>query len=315
MLPPGCDQILHLMGTTALTDFLAFARDFADLTVPGTGASGGATQMDLAEAWRDAADIYQGLATAEAYPPVLPGIFPFPEGMKAHCAAFLGTPHIQREFDQVPVAFGMVPLAHLIVGLPRLNMTTVSGHSEAFGTGAIADSALAQRCLPLDPPRHSLQLLEQCGNSSTFVSSRPDVDLLRARAVAGAGADPMGRGHVQQTLALELGFPGNVLNVIRYQNRLILNNGYHRAYALLRRGTTHVPALIQVCRHWDDVALVGAAGLYENKHVLIDAARPPLIRDFSDRRLCLHFAAPRLKKYIRISYTIESGHLSDSVIS
>ena len=310
VLPEGCDEMLHLMGATGLADFLSFARDFADLNVPGTGAVNGSTEMDLAEAWRDAADVYEGVATVEAYPNELPGVFPFPEAMKAHCEAFLATPHVQREFDQVPVAFGMVPLAHLIVALPRLNMTAIRAHGEAIGTGSIADLALAQLCLPLDPSSHSLHLLERGVDAWTFVSDNHDVRLLQARAKAGAAAT--GRGHVGQTLALELGFPSNVLNVIRYQNRLILNNGYHRAYALLKRGVTHVPAVIQVCRHWDDVGLVGGATLYENRAVFVDRARPPLIRDYADRRLCMHFAAPRLRKYIRIRHQIEIGYLRDS---
>ncbi len=308
VLPERCDEILHLMGTTGLADFLAFAREFADLTVPGTGAVGGSTPMDLSEAWREAADIYQAVAIAEAYPEELPGVFPLPDGMKAHCEAFLGTPHVQREFDQVPVAFGMVPLAHLIVALPRINMTTVAAHGQAIGAGTITDLALAQLCLPLQAPSHALQLLEQRGDSATFASDNHDARLLQARALE--GVVPIGRGHVAQTLALEIGFPGNVLTVVRYQNRLILNNGYHRALALLKRGVTHVPAVIQVCRHWDHVGLVGGADLYNNKAAYIACERPPLLRDFLDRRLCVSFAVPRLRRYLRIRYEIETGYLA-----
>lgn len=307
VLPERCDEILHLMGATGLADFLAFAREFADLTVPGTGAVGGSTPMDLSEAWRDAADIYRGVAIAEAYPAELPGVFPFPDGMKAHCEAFLGTPHVQREFDQVPVAFGMVPLAHLIVALPRLNGTTIAAHGEAIGAGSTTDLALAQLCLPTDAPSPSLRLLEQRSDSATFFSDNHEACFLRARTVA--GGSPTGRGHVAQSLALELGIPGNVVNVIRYEGRLILNNGYHRAYALLQRGVTHMPAVVQLCRHWDDVLLVGSDDLHANKALYVESKRPPLLRDFADRRLCMHFAVPRSRKYIRIRYSIETGHL------
>lgn len=307
VLPAGFDQILHPMGTTGLADFLAFARDFADLTVPGTGAASGSTPMDLSEAWRDAADAYHGLASAETHPKELPGIFPFPEGMKAHVDAFLAAAHVQREFDQVPVALGMVPLEYLIAAPVRLNMSMIDSHSSTLSAGSIGDLSLARLCLPLDAPSHSARVLEQNADSLTVVSDNPDLRFMRARAIA--GGDASGRGQLGQTLAVEIGFPGNVLNVIRYQNRLILNNGYHRVYALLLRGVTHVPAVIQVCRHWDDVGLVGGAALYENKATLIDLDRPPLMKDYADRRLCMHFAVQRMRKYVRIRYQVETGHL------
>ena len=322
-MPDGCDPVLHLMGTVGLAEFLAFAHDFADLTVPGTGALGGATPMDLAEAWRDAADVYQSINTAEAYPEGLPGLFPFTDAMHAHCEAFLAKPHVQREFDQVPVALAMVPLAHLIVATQRLNGTTVSGHGAALGAGAVADLALVQHCLPLEPPAHSLQLIEQHDGSATFASDQPEIAFLGAhlahRATGFIDATvtqrtvPGVRGHTEQTLALALGFPGNVLNVIRYQNRLFLNNGYHRALALLKRGVTHVPAVIQVCRHWDDVGLVGSAALFNQRALFAERERPPLLKDFVDPRLCMSFAVPRRRAYLRIRYAIETGHLRDTV--
>lgn len=64
-------------------------------------------------------------------------------------------------------------------------------------------------------------------------------------------------------LALSVGFTTNVLNVVRYGARVVLNNGYHRALALQELGVTHVPCLIQVCAHWEDV-VAGSSEMYDN---------------------------------------------------
>jgi hypothetical protein len=203
----------------------------------------------------------------------------------------------------------MVPLAHLIVVRHRLNMTAVMAHAASIGAGSINDLSLAQLCLPLDAPVHDVRVVEQNKGGFTVASDHHSIDFLQARSTSDAAIGLPGRGHVAQTLALQAGFPGNVLNVIRFGDRFFLNNGYHRAYALWKRGVTHVPAVIQVCRHWDDVALLGNLELYENTAVYVERERPPLIRDFADRLFCMSFAVPHARKYVRVRYTVETGYL------
>ena len=308
-LPNGCDQVLHLMGATKLVDFLTFALQRADLSVDLGGD--GNTEMDLAEAWRDAAEGYRELAQAEAYPLELPGVFPLPDSMSSHVDAFLGKAHVQREFDQVPVALGMVPLAHLIAVQTRMNMTTVAVHAAQLAERAIADLALAQLCLPLEAPLHVLQVVERNDEAITFASEHHDIRFLHADVTDTLFGVSAGRGHLKKSLALGVGFPGNVLNVIRFENRFILNHGYHRAYALLKCGVTHVPAVIQMCRHWDDVALLGNTELFNNVAVYIERTRPPLLKDFADRLFHVAFAVPRVRRYVRVRYQVETGYLRD----
>ena len=308
ILPAGCDEVLHLMGSTNLAEFLDYACENADPSVQGSGAVSGNSQMDLAEAWRDAAMTYEGLMQTEAYPTEALDVYPLPDSMRAHCEQFLARPQVQREFNRVPVAFGMVPLAHLIAAQDRLNVGTVT--SVGIGTGAISDASLIQICLPLDAPHHTLEVLHKDTDSVTFAADNHDIRFLRPQLLSGLVENMSNRGHVQRTLALPVGFSINVLNVVRFQNRLILNNGYHRAFALWRRGVTHVPAVIQVCRHWEDVGLVGSSEIYENGALYIDRQRPPLLKDFVNRNLCMTFAVRRQRKYLRIRFQVETGYLA-----
>ena len=68
---------------------------------------------------------------------------------------------------------------------------------------------------------------------------------------------------------------------------------------------------IYVCRHWEDVALAGASEIYDNAPVYFERARPPLLKDFVDRRLCVSLAVARARKYVRIRYQVETGYLRD----
>ena len=305
----GQSEVLHLMGSTRLVDFLDYARDNVMAQAAAGGSSGA---MDLAEAWRDAAQVYDALILSEPYPDEPPAVFPLPPQIAAHCEKLLARPHLQREFDLVPVALGMVPIAHLISPQQRINLQTVplpKPPANLRQQQAISDQALAEMCFPLDAPPHRIEVLQEGEGSVTFVADNHDIRFLRAWLSPGDAAGYAGKGHLQQLLSLPVGFSANVLNVIRFQNRLVLNNGYHRVYALLRRGVTHVPAIIQVCRHWEDVGLVGSSEVFDNGSVYFESERPPLLRDFFDSRLTRSFVVRSSRKYVRLRYQVETGYL------
>ena len=306
VLAAGQSEMLHLMGTTRLSDFLDYARQNVVADGPAY------TPMALADAWRDAAAVYEALKVSEPYPPEPPAVFPLPPTIAAHCEKLLARPHLQREFDLVPVAIGMVAIAQLVSPQQRINLQTVplAKAPESFGQRvAISDQELAELCFPLDAPTHRVEVLQEDEGSVTLIADNHDIRFLRASLSRGDVTSYAGRGHLQQLLSLPVGFSANVLNVIRFQNRLVLNNGYHRVYALLRRGVTHVPAIIHVCRHWDDVELVGSREVSDNADVYFEGERPPLIRDFLDARLTKSFVVRSSRKFVRLRYQVEVGYL------
>ena len=312
-LAAGQSEVLYLMGSTRLDDFLNYARDNAVAATDVDDRAGEKTMaMDLAEAWRDAAQVYDALKLSEPYPVEMPSVFPLPPEIAAHCEKLLTRPHLQREFDLVPVALGMVPIAHLISPQQRINLQTMplpKPPANLRQQQAISDQALAEMCFPLDAPPHRVEVLQHDEGSVTFIADNHDIRFFRAWIAQGEVAGYAGRGQVQQLLALPVGFSANVINVIRFQNRLVLNNGYHRVYALLRRGLTHVPAIIQVCRHWDDVGLTGSSELYGNGSIYFEGERPPLLRDFFDSRLTKSFVVRNSRKFVRLRYQVETGYL------
>lgn len=310
-LPSGCAEVLHHIGASRLAEFLEFARQHTPTGM--TGCKSDSYEMDMAEAWRDAAEVYEALGSTEAYAEAAPAIFPLTPEIAEHCKKLLTKPHVQKDFDLVPIALGMVPLAHLISPQQRINLQSLpmpAPPTDLRHLPVIPDRTLADVCLPLEAPPHNIEVLQEDEHGVTFIADNHDIRFLRATLARGADAmGSAGRGHVQHVLSLPVGFSSNVLNVIRFQNRLILNNGYHRAYSLMRLGVTHVPAIVQVCRHWEDVSLVGSSEVSENAAIYIERDRPPLLRDFSDRRLTISFTVVNSRKYVRIRYQVETGYL------
>ena len=247
--PPGAtDEELYLLGATRLEDYVDFVRQ---RTVGGRDLQ----KVDIADAWRDAARVYKELQTSEAGIADKPEILPLPAPLQAHVDKLIGLPHFEKTFSSVPVAFGMVQLDKLIVAQYGLTQSTLRKMAVTLPK-APDEKALAVVCLPLTAPSAEFKVALDDGKTFAFVSDTHDTRFLGAQLIDPARITDLAvTGHAQAVLALSVGFTTNVLNVIRYGNRLVLNNGYHRAYALHALGVTHAPCLIQVCGHWEDVGL------------------------------------------------------------
>jgi hypothetical protein len=311
VLPQGCTEVLHLMGVSRLADFLAFAQEHTNLDAL-SGAGGDSVMMELAESWRDAARAFEALEASDPYPVEPPQVFPIPASMREHCNALLAQPQVQREFDRVPIALGMVPLAPLICAKQRIGVS--AGLLDVFAKAHLADEMLVTTCLPLQPPSDSVQVaqrtLRQGEGSVMFTSDSDDLRVLPPVIVGTDALSGVWPGRIQRTLAISAGYSTNLFNVIRYEDRMLLNNGFQRAHAMFRRGVTHVPAIIQVCRHWEDVVLVGSPEMVANKAVYFERGRPPMLKDFSDRRLAVSLAVPARRKFVRINYQVETGYFA-----
>jgi hypothetical protein len=74
-----------------------------------------------------------------------------------------------------------------------------------------------------------------------------------------------------------VGVPPSFIQVARFQGRYLLRDGHHRAFGLLSRGITRVPAYVRDFTTADELA---PAGMLPRSAWLGD--RPPLLRDYHD---------------------------------
>jgi hypothetical protein len=106
-------------------------------------------------------------------------------------------------------------------------------------------------------------------------------------------------------LGLGIGYGSNFLNVLHVENRLVLGNGSHRAYALRDLGITQIPCLIQRVTRRDELDLVASGEVASSPDRYLKVARPPMLRDYFDPALRKIVPVYRKNRVVRIQYVIE----------
>ena len=288
----------YLLGPQHLQELL---DQVASLGVTG----GGFGREALAQRWHQAATVYEQLATREAGAADAAGVLPLPRAMARHIARLVELPGVRRTFDTVPVAFGMVELDKLVISQYSMTQAVVDRIIENHPL-PLSPQRLAGLCLPLKPPAANFRLAGQSGREFTFVADAHDMRFLDAQVLDPVDvrqADVM--GHPQAVIALSVGFSANLLNGVRYNGRIAINNGHHRALALRQMGFTHVPCLIQPCTSVDDLGQAATREICDNVDLYFHAPRPPLLRDFDNPKLTLSVKAPRLQRVVTLKVDVQ----------
>jgi hypothetical protein len=297
------DSELHLMGATRLGEFLQFVRQ---RSVGGHARN----ECEVADQWRAAAAHFEALQTSQASVANAPQILPIPSAMQSHVSKLSALPTFAATFSNVPIAFGMVPLEQLVCAQFDITVSTLDALKQSLANKP-RPAQLANLCLPLEPSHGECVLGRESDSEYVFHSNSHDLRFLGAQIVPVANiADYAPNGHAQAAIVLGVGFSTNVLNVLRYSNRLVLNNGYHRALALLASGFTHAPCVVQVCSHWEDVGLCGMREIFDNGTVYFTKARPPLLRDYLDPLLTSTWPLRPVRRQISIKLSHESADIA-----
>jgi hypothetical protein len=274
--------------------------------VASLGVTDGAFSREaLAQRWRQAATVYERLATREAGAADAAGVLPLPKAVARHIARLVELPGVRRTFDTVPVAFGMVELDKLVISQYSMTQAVVDRIIENHPL-PLSPQRLVGLCLPLKPPAANFRLAGQSGREFTFVADAHDMRFLDAQVLDPVDvrqADVM--GHPQAVIALSVGFSANLLNGVRYNGRIAINNGHHRALALRQMGFTHVPCLIQPCTSVDDLGQAATREICDNIDLYFHAPRPPLLRDFDNPKLTLSVKAPRLQRVVTLKVDVQ----------
>ncbi|MGM9424786.1 hypothetical protein [Hydrogenophaga sp. MI9] len=297
-ISPDATEERLLLGAQPLPELLNLAA-----SLEGLGRPPGRTQ--LSDRWRSAAREYERLAGAEAGAADGADIRPLPKAMDRHLARLVGLPGVCRTFDTVPVAFGLVELDKLVISQHSMTQAVVD-RIVASHPLPLGPKALAELCLPLKPPAASFRLASRSGREFTFVADAHDMRFLDAQVLDPVDvrqADVM--GHPQAVVALSVGFSANLLNGVRYNGRVAINNGHHRALALRQMGFTHAPCLIQPCASEDDLGQAATRELCDNVERYFHAPRPPLLRDFDNPKLTLSIQAPRMRRVVTLRIDVQ----------
>ena len=291
------------MGPRQLSTHLKFIEESALAgALPGPA--------ELADFWRAAAAVYRQLELSEPGAADDPAIRPLPRAIEAHVTRLMEQPAFRNTFNTVPVAFGMVELDKMIVSQYSITRSVVE-RLRARHASRPTPKQLAEICLPIAPADDDCRLVYRDEGEFVFVSAAHDMRFLAATLVDPADIKGLTvQGHAKAVIALSLGFSTNVLNVVRFGNRVVLNNGHHRAHALRAMGLTHVPCVIQVCASHDELRQAASSEICDNSDLYYESPRPPLLRDFDRPDLACALTSARLQRQVRVRFKFESRQLA-----
>lgn len=296
----GATDMAWLLGQPHLADYLSFNE---------TKVIGGDTadMRALSAEWRAVNDLYYDLEQTEG------GIADsiecrlLPKSLTRMAAELEASPWFKSSFDNLPYTIELVELDKLVMSQIQVE----NGHSPRIaaspGIGS-KPSDLFKYCLPVDPvlPPVDIQRL----SSTRYIFSSPSSDFRshvpRLIDVA-AISQFVSTGPAAAFFGVAIGFGCNFLSGIRSGSRVLLQNGYHRSYALRRAGFTHAWCVIEEVTRKDELKLTATGQVAADPEFYFAAKRPPILRDFFDKRICKQLLVRPMDCVVEVEINIQSS--------
>lgn len=190
---------------------------------------------------------------------------PLPAELQPHIDALRGDPK-SADILNTSGTPQMVDLARVCAAQPQIH--TEDARRRVEGLTADALLAIARVTLPL-PSQEMLPVAFDPAKNAWILSS-PNPNL----RVVGNFSAPVGVGLSGFGFAVAL--QKSYLQVAGLDGRYFLRDGYHKAYGLLARGITKVPALVKDFATFEEVGM--PPGLLPQGAYL--GARPPVLTDY-----------------------------------
>jgi hypothetical protein len=124
----------------------------------------------------------------------------------------------------------------------------------------------------LEVPKEHLYAIKSAGYDMRVMGSR-------------ASLDPKTR---DRTVSFTVGWGHPYVQVATLRGRYVLKNGYHRAFALRKKGIEYLPCILLEASSYDDLECTGPPTFFGEKPIM--GAHPPVFSSFSDAEI-----APRTK--------------------
>jgi hypothetical protein len=293
-------ELLWLLGQPHLGDYLAFVE---------TKVIGGESidPRALADEWRAANDLFADLEQAEAGIADSIRCRKAPAGMAGAIARLEANRWFRDSFDNLPYAIELVELKKLVVSQLHVEASYDAELKARVGPEA-GPQALFDFCLPLDRPMPPVTV-ERLG-SSRYLFSSPSTDfrgheprlyrdpaLLDAHATSPAAA----------LFGVMVGFGSNFMSGVRSGKRILLQNGYHRAFALMRAGFTHGWCIVETVTRKDELKLTASEEVADDPEFYFATKRPPILRDFLDPRLVKPLLVRAMTTQVEVEINVKSS--------
>jgi len=292
------DQMLYLTGRPTLKDFVRLI---------GSQAVRPQDEGRLNDEWQSAAKVARKLETEEAGAPDNPAIRKLGPEHQPLLVELLKDPLVRNGFNAVPSEVAFVELDKLVVYQKHIDLTFVQELENKLGP-APSEEEVVRTCLPYDHPQPPAKWGRVHHDKYVFVSPSNDLRFLDAMALQpGNIKDYPPPGNTLGILGIAIGFGSNFMNAVYAENRLVLNNGSHRAYTLRKMGLTHAPCIVQHVSSRDELELVASSDVRHNPDFYLKNPRPSMLRDYFDPRLHKVIEVNRRLRQITVSFEIDEA--------
>jgi len=204
--------------------------------------------------------------------------------------ALQNDPLFQRSFLNTPFTFGMVEIDTLVAPQRQVYLNYVDEMEQRISENPTLDD-LIDICMPLNPSPPDPKVTQTGNGSWIFSSPSPDFRFLGGHLKEQLTQDDIQLTQVSgfpvRSITLFVGYGSSSINVIHANNRLVLNNGFHRVYALRRRGITRIPVVVQEVTNTAIEFPQQMLGL--SSQYLLNDTRPILVKDFFTNGLTREF--------------------------
>lgn len=289
-------QNLYLKGRPTLKSFLHFVR---------SNAVHPQNEQQLTEEWKEAQRYITELEREEGGAADNPPIVRLGAEYEPLLIELLKDPILKNSFNTVPTEIALVELDRLVVHQKHIDLTFVSDLQRKLGPEPTR-AEIFRTCLPYDHPVPPVKWSQIGSDRYVVMSPSNDLRFLGPMHLKpGQIRDYPPPGNVAWVLGLAVGFGSNFLNAIYAENRLILNNGSHRAYTLRSMGITHAPCIIEHVSSREELDMVASSKVRRDPDLYLKHPRPSMLRDYFDPRLHKVLEVQRQLTQIIVSFDVD----------
>lgn len=288
-------RIQHLFGAVSQPEILGFLRTQCVF-------ENEEEIEDVMTKWRTAATKFQSLFTVAQDFPDSVAQEDLPSEYMDKISGVTSDPLFKNSFSMLPYSIRLVEIEKIIAAQRYVNLDytekLVPSIPREPGIDFLIDFCLVRRSDAAPPSE-----LQNAANVFSYRSNSTDFRFL------GGYPKPLneddlrlciGGGQPVSALILFVGFGTPAVNVFQVGTRLILNNGFHRLYALLSKGIKKAPVIVQQIQNPSIELPQMIAGL--PKEYSIQTLRPSIIKDFMNPNLTMELSLKDRERSVQIQW-------------
>jgi|SRR2546422_579706 len=228
--------------------------------------------------WHHAVELFRNIESREQG--IADNNYPFDLELTPKLMEIQNDALFRNSFSTYPSEFKMVEIDNLIAVQRHVSLAYTDMIGKRINTNASLDE-LINFCIS---PKQDVPTPRSLQNTENLITySSPSVDFRFLGGFQKELTDDdlrycLGGGLPVAAIVLFVGYGAGSINILRANNRLILNNGFHRVYALRKSGIKKIPVVVQNIGNPDLEMAPQILGL--SRDYLLKHPRPVLVKDF-----------------------------------